>query len=132
MAKRLLDSNKLYPFFRKKRRGSSSPSRDDAAVWARELSALHGTGVIATPVYVEFLCGVTDRNEMDLAVAFLDAFENIDGGRILPEDWQAASDRARRVPASRKPRQVVDCLLFAITQRLNCGLLTDDKDLRRH
>jgi hypothetical protein len=81
---------------------------------------------------VEFLCGVTDRNEMDLALAFLDAFENIDGGRILPEDWRAAGNRARRIPASRKPRQVVDCLLFAIAQRLSCDLITDDKDLRRH
>ncbi|MEX0938721.1 MAG: PIN domain-containing protein [Pirellulales bacterium] len=131
MAKRLLDTSLLIPFFRGRRRQYESPTVQDAAAWARELIHIHGDGVIASPVYLEFTCGVDDDQEMSLALAFLDEFENIDGGHISDEDWKIAIQRAQRIFYPGRKRQVVDCLLFAIARRLNCDLKTKDRDLRR-
>jgi predicted nucleic acid-binding protein len=131
MPKRLLDSNVLYPYYRTQRRSTLQPSLAIARQWAQEYAATIGYGVIATPIYLEFLCGVTDREEMKLAIAFLDGFENIDGGRVSEQDWHRAQNYAKRIRENRKTRQVTDCLIRAIADRLNCELLTNDRDLRR-
>jgi hypothetical protein len=103
MPKRLLDSNVLYPYYRGKRRSISQPSVADAQQWAQKYAALIGYGVIATPIYLEFLCGVTDRDEMKLAIAFLDGFEmSMEGEcknktgvrrRIMPEEFATIEKR---------------------------------------
>jgi len=53
--------------------GGHSPagrSASDAAEWARTLIAIHDSDAIVTPVYVEFVAGVTNRAELELTRAY--------------------------------------------------------------
>ena len=50
------------------------------------------------------------------------------GGNVTTADWQEAIRIARRVPRNRKPRQLGDCLIRAIANRLRYKVETLDAD----
>jgi len=97
-------------------RGNSSIEQSDATV---------------TPVLLEFLCGVVDKRDMILARAFLKQFKAIDDRRILKPDWQEARRLAERVPANGRPRDLGDCLIRTIAQRLNYEVQSLDTGMPR-
>jgi predicted nucleic acid-binding protein len=87
---------------------------------------LEGTRAIVTPVRIEFICGAQSSTELELYEFFLEAFDVIDEGRILQDDWKEALRIARRVPRSGRKRQLGDCLIAAIARRLNWEVMTDE------
>jgi predicted nucleic acid-binding protein len=101
----------------------------DAEAGARELAQLRGTNCIVTPVYIEFVAGTASAHELQLARAYLSEFDIVDQGRILDEDWVEARHLAERVPRNRRPRQLGDCLIKAIAQRLNYDVDTFDEGM---
>jgi predicted nucleic acid-binding protein len=127
MAKRILDTSFLITHW--KRRGGQSPkdkTASDAKAWALELITIHNTNAIVTPVYLEVLVGVTNSNEMNLTRTYLSEFKIIDDGKITPKDWEKACQIAGRIPQSGKRRQLGDCLIAAISDRLKYEVLTMD------
>ncbi len=87
---------------------------------------MHQAKAIVTPIYVEFLVGTRDSSEQRLAEAYLAQFDNIDGGNIPKEDWDETLRIARRIPPTGKPRQLGDCLIRAIANRLKHTVITPD------
>ncbi len=125
--RRLLDTSVLMTHWNACRGESlSRKTIQDARQWAADLSNLHQTNTIATPVVVEFLAGVRSSSELTLAQAYLDGFHVIDGGRIPPEDWALAKQLAQRVPRDGKPRHLGDCLIAAIAQRFAWDVRSSD------
>ncbi len=133
MRKRVLDTSILILHWRTSRGGSSldRSTEDDARTWAHRLIALEKADAIVTPVYVEMICGVRGSHELLLTTAYLHSFRVIDGGNVLPEDWREAIRLARRVPRNGKPRQLGDCLVRAISDRLNHNVRTVDQGFPR-
>jgi predicted nucleic acid-binding protein len=130
MSKRVLDTNRLIdqfrllqPYARKK--------RDDAVRCADQLIELHETNAIVSPVEIEIIAGVVDPHEMELTIAFLGLFQIIDKRRILPEDWEEARRIAKHIGNSAKRRDLGDCLITAISNRLRHEVLTGDLGLKR-
>jgi predicted nucleic acid-binding protein len=121
----------IWHWQRSKQRARRPIESDDARPWARRLIDLRRTDAIVTPSYIEFVAGVRDTGELDLARSYLGEFRIIDGGRILPEDWVEARRLAERVPNDRKPRQLGDCLIRAIARRLKHEVLTLDRSFPR-
>ena len=80
----------------------------DAEVWAEKLIALERTNAIATPVYIELLCGVSSSHELQLTRAYLVKFHCVDDGQIAKEDWEEAIRLAQRIPVGNRPRQLGD------------------------
>jgi len=76
------------------------------------------TDAILSPIEIEFLVGVVDRHEMELAEAFLGEFHIIDGHNTLPQDWEEARRVARHIGYHATPRDLGDCLIIAICERL--------------
>ena len=133
MGEKVLDTCKLIrQWKRSRKRPLGDYTTSDAEEWAAELIELYKTNCILTPVYLEFIGGVVDRHEMELARAFLGAFSILDGGDIRPEDWTKARQLAERIPPDARPRGAIDCLIKAITIRLKCILETDDAGMPRH
>lgn len=133
MPRRVIDTNVLIELWhgRKpaRRPVRSEESADEAAAaWLR----LNPKDSILTPVRLEFLAGTRDKEEQRLADRFLAAFEVLDGGRVLPEDWERAERYARRIRGTGKARQAIDCLLLAICDRLHADLHTIDSGVSRH
>jgi predicted nucleic acid-binding protein len=64
---------------------------------------------------------------MKLARAYLGEFEIVDAGRILPADWKVAKQIAHRILRDRSPRQLGDCIIRAICNRLHLEVLTADR-----
>jgi predicted nucleic acid-binding protein len=89
------------------------------------------TNSIVCPVELEFLAGITDPREMDLAEEFFKRFRIIDERRILPEDWLEARRIAKHVLKDSGRRDLSDCLIAAIVNRLRREVLTKDRGLRR-
>jgi predicted nucleic acid-binding protein len=83
---------------------------------------------LVTPVVIEFLAGVRGRHELELADKFLSEFAVLDDGNVVPSDWQEARRLARRVPQDGTRRQLGDCLIRAIANRLRADVLTLDED----
>src|SRR5437762_2744634 len=110
MPRRVLDTNILINFWGRKRgeRRATEIDIDEATEWAEELIGLHGTNALVTPIYIEYLCGKGSEHEIDLARAFLEPFDLVDEGRILPEDWEDAKRIASRVPRDGSRRQMGD------------------------
>lgn len=102
------------------------PTVEAVATWARELIELHGTRAIVSPVLIEFLAGTSNATELRLAKAYLDPFEIVDQQRIPPQDWQEAVRLAQRVPRSGQRRQLGDCLIRSIANRLKYEVVTHD------
>jgi predicted nucleic acid-binding protein len=127
-----LDTSRLIAHWkRKKTRSIGEHTKEDAADWARELVGIERVSSIFSPVAIEFLCGVMNSHELELAQAFLDQFTIIDGGNLPREDWAEARRYAQWSRGDAKPRSLGDCLIFAIAKRLNYDLITNDDDLRR-
>jgi predicted nucleic acid-binding protein len=82
------------------------------------------------PVYIEFLAGVRNSVELQLATAYLKEFEILDNGTVEKADWSEAERVARRVPQDGRPRQLGDCLIRALAKRLRGDVAT--LDLRFH
>lgn len=132
MAKRVLDTNVLIRLWRG---GAPSPgpvnSLESARAAAQAWLEIEPHDVIVTPVRIEFLAGVRDREELKLADEFLAQFEVLDDGRVLPDDWKIAERLSRRVPWNGRARDALDCLIVAICERLHADFRSEDTGLPR-
>ena len=132
MVRRIFDTSILISDWhqnagKRPKRGSKRQFETWGNQRAKELIELHGSDLIATPVAIEFIAGVQSSDELRLARAFLKPFRVMDDGRILSEDWKEAERLAARVPSDGRRRQLGDCLIRAIADRLNCEVLSLDK-----
>jgi hypothetical protein len=128
MARRVLDSNVLINHwgFCRKRRQYEDIAADEAREWARQLIALYSTNAIVTPIYIEYLVGQPTALAVKLAEAYLDEFTVIDQGKIIDQDWDDAIRIARRIPPKGNLRQLGDCLIRAICNRLRYEVVSTD------
>jgi predicted nucleic acid-binding protein len=127
MKKRILDTNILIGLWQQRRSNSQAPvTTAKVKSWAKELINLYDTNAIVTPVYLEMLAGVSSKRELGLTRAFLDEFTCIDEGQIPKEDWDNAIRLAARIPRDGRPRQLGDCLIRALADRLRCEVITRD------
>ena len=132
MPKRVLDTNVLighwldFP-------GQGLAGRTGAGMqkWAKHLIELQDSNLIVTPVWIEVVAGVTNKEELKLTLAYLKPFKIIDDGRILPIDWAAARQKAQRIPPNGRRRQLGDCLIKAIADRLHCDVVTWERHFPR-
>lgn len=127
MAKRLFDTSVLIRHWRRRAADDQNATTDVVQRWARELIELHGTDAIVSPVLIVFLCGTTSSYELELARAYLAAFQVIDQLRTPPEDWKEAQRLAQRVPRDGQRRQLGDCLIRAIANRLKHDVISHDQ-----
>jgi predicted nucleic acid-binding protein len=127
MARRILDSNRLINSWRRHRPRNRSAARRLAS----EMTAVHGTNAIVTPVAIEFLGGTHDRDELQLAREFLSCLDIVDDGRVLPEDLVRARALAERIPHGGQARGFADCLIRAIADRLHYEVDTADTGMPR-
>jgi hypothetical protein len=126
MTRRILDSQTLIGWWRKKAR-QSTPTEKEVRLWAQELIHVRGTDLIVTPVYLEVLVGTTSSHELRLHKCFLAEFRNLDNRNISSDDWRNAQKYAERVPRDGKKRQLGDCLVRALADRFRCSVDTGDK-----
>src|ERR1017187_2949364 len=105
MRRFLLDTSVLVRHWRGCRTGKKSAEikEGDAELWARRLIEIEDTNAIATPVLLEYLCGVRDQLELGLARAYLKPFRSVDKGKTLVADWRGAQRLAQRGPQNRQP-----------------------------
>ncbi len=129
----VLDTSILISHWRRCRsaRPLAQINETEAESWALRLIEIERSDAIVTPVLIEFLRGIGDKREMILARAFLKPFKAIDDRRTLKRDWQEALRLAERVPANRRPRDLGDCLIKAIAQRLNYEVRSLDTGMPR-
>ena len=128
MARKIFDTSALIRHWHDC--GGASPSGKtpaDAAKWAQDLITIHDTDAIVTPVFVEFIAGVTNSVELTLTRAYLEQFKVIDAGKITVEDWEETRRLAQRIPPTSKRRQLGDCLIAAIGKRLHYDVIRFDK-----
>src|SRR4029079_1597469 len=107
----------------------SYPSK--ATAWAEGLIEVYNTDLIASPILIEFLCGVENGADLVIRLAYLKPFRTIDEGSIPRDDWKEAERIAKRVPPRGGRRKLGDCLIKAISERLNCDVVTADSDFER-
>ena len=132
MLKRILDTSVLVKHWRLRRgEASGTVTPADVGTWARELISAWGTDAIVTPVQVEFVAGTTSARELQLARAFIEEFQVVDGGKVLNIDWQETLRIASRVPRDGRRRQLGDCLIRAIAKRLNHDVRSHDQGFPR-
>lgn len=112
--------------------GRKVRTEETARLAADEWLHKHPGDGLVTPVRLEFLGGTDDREEQRLGDLFLDRFPLYDGGRVLPEDWAVAERYARRIRGTGTKRDVIDCLVLALCDRLNADIYTLDLGARRH
>jgi|SRR5208337_3058368 len=131
--RRVLDTSILISHWHRcrKARPFAQINETEAESWALRLIEIERSDAIVTPVLIEFLCGTRDKREMILARAFLKPFKAIDDRRTLERDWQEALRLAERVPANRRRRDLGDCLISAIAQRLNHEVRSLDTGMPR-
>jgi len=129
MPRRVLDTNILIGHWIKKSRGAPMRSftTSNALRWGRELRESLDTNITLTPICLEFMCGQRSAHEIRLAKAYLSLLTVADGGMILKEDWIEAQRIAERVPRDGLRRQLGDCLIRAICNRLHLDVLTAEK-----
>jgi predicted nucleic acid-binding protein len=125
MANRIFDTSHLIHHWKSFPK-TTRPTPANLRSWSEKLIALYGTRRIVTPVYVEMVAGVSTAEELKLTKAYLAAFKIADAGKIPKEDWDEAKRMAQRVPPKGGKRQLGDCLVRAIAERLNCEVLTLD------
>jgi predicted nucleic acid-binding protein len=132
MSRKILDTSVLIYQWRRRRTVTDTDLTDRVVIeWSEELVELHGTDEILTPIRLEFICGAHSSQELQLYESFLGVLNVADGGNILTEDWQEAGRLARRVPPNGKPRQLGDCLVRAIANRLRVDVITFDEGFPR-
>jgi predicted nucleic acid-binding protein len=130
--RQVLDTSVLIHHWRRRSAGSLGHStKGDARRWARELIQLEETDAILSPVALEVLCGARDAHELGLSLAFIEGFRLADGGRVIPEDWEEARRVATRIPHDGRPRQLGDCLIRAIANRLRLRVKSFDTGMPR-
>ena len=121
--RRVLDTSILVSFWNRKldqRRNSTVlPTLEDAKTWAAELQKNRRAKAILTPIRIEFICGAQSGEMLKLYDAFLSEFDLLDKGIVQKSDWMEAEKIARRVPREARRRQMGDCLIRAIANRLN-------------
>ena len=128
----ILDTNVLIRHWNRSRpKQLDQATTEDAVAWAQKLIQVTRTKATVTPVAVEFVCGVLGRHEMELARAFLSQFVLADDGHITEEDWAHARRLAERVPHETRSRQLGDCLIKAIADRLRYAVETFDLGMPR-
>ncbi len=127
MLPKILDTNRLIRHWQAARPRTLAAARQAA----RDLCQRHGTSAIVTPVVIEFLGGMRDKDELARARAFLSELHIIDEGRILPEDFVNARALAERIPFIFRPRTFADCLIRAIADRLHYDVDTADAGMPR-
>ena len=128
MARSVLDTSYLIQWWRKKNSATRKVTERMIVKWANELQAMHETNAIVTPVVIEFIAGAQSRQESQHFEIYLDQFDIVDRGQITADDWKKARQFAKRIPRNGKPRQLGDCLISAIAQRLHHDVLTLDTD----
>jgi predicted nucleic acid-binding protein len=120
MAGRILDTSLLIRHWRDRAVGSLGNWKpENAGQWSDELIAIRRADAIVSPVYVEFVAGVRSSHELLLARAYLAKFRIVDAWNVTAEDRAMARQFAERVPKDGKPRQLGDCLIRAVAERLN-------------
>lgn len=127
MAKKVLDTSVLLHHWG--RSGGNSPAErtvDEARDWGKELAGLHDTDAIVTPVHLEVVVGVVSAHQLDLMRAFLGQFRIIGNGNVTSEDWNEARRIGERVPRDGHRRQLGDCLIRAIANRLRHDVIAFD------
>ena len=133
MARQVLDTNRLLAFWHGKlpRPGQfgSVRSVNHAVEAAERVYMSYPDAALVTPVRLEFLGGTRDKDELSWADAFLDEFDVIDSGDVIPQDWAEAERLARRVRHGGRSRGAIDCLIVAICNRLHLELYSDDSGL---
>jgi predicted nucleic acid-binding protein len=129
----VLDTNVLIAHWRRSRKGKpiSEIKATEVGDWARRLIDVERTSAVVTPVVVEFLCGISQQSELNLARSYLKPFQVIDNGKMLVGDWREAERLAARVPPSGRPRDLGDCLIRAIAARLHYEVRTFDRGMPR-
>ncbi len=130
MPDRILDTSRLIQHFQDFRPFAGKTPKE-AEDWADQLIRTRGSRDIVSPVEVEFLCVMMDRNELALREAFLSRFRVIDDHKTLPGDWDEARRLARHAGFHTRPRKLGDCLIQAIAERLNRDVDTADSDFDR-
>ncbi len=128
MSRRVLDTNILVSYWGYRRQGRryEDIQTSDARSWAQALIKFYRGDAIVTPIYIEYLAGQPTARAVGLAEAYLGEFEVIDQGSILDEDWEDAIRIARRIPPLGNLRQMGDCLIRAICNRLNHEVISTD------
>src|SRR5437660_193519 len=120
MKKVVLDTSVLISFWRQRRAAALvNNSAKQAESWGRDLVRLHDTDAIVTPVYIEMVAGTMNRHELSLTKAYLKTFRCIDQGNILSRDWQEAIRVAQRIGRQPLRRDLGDCIIRAIADRLH-------------
>jgi len=99
--------------------------------WAQQVIDLYRSNAIVTPVAIEFLAGFGNAAELRHGELFQAAFDCLDQRDIRTEDWDESYRLARRVPRDGKPRQLGDCLIRAIANRLKREIQTRDTGFPR-
>lgn len=129
MPRRVLDTNVLINHWGDSLGGRHISEQSDRAVkgWARRLIKLCGTDAILARVYIEFVAGQASERQVALARAYLAEFTIVDQGMIRERDWVDALRIAERVPRDGLRRQLGDCLIRAICNRLGYEVLTYEK-----
>ena len=95
-------------------------------VEARRLVDVYQTDAIVTPVYIEMVAGTRNGDELRRTRVFLSEFKVIDEWDVSSEDWQEAKRLAERVPRDGRRRQLGDCLVQAIANRLRYEVFAID------
>lgn len=90
------------------------------------MSELQDVDAIVTPVCLEMIVGTVTKHELELTRAYLDEFDVLDRGDVRPKDWEEARRIAERIPPDGKPRDLGDCLIRAIANRLKRDVLSLD------
>jgi predicted nucleic acid-binding protein len=71
------------------------------------------------------------RQVLDTSVLVHEEFRLADDGAVTMEDWEEARRLAVRVPRVGRPRQLGDCLIRAIANRLRLRVKTFDIGMPR-
>jgi predicted nucleic acid-binding protein len=122
MAKRIIDTSYLISHW-KAFPDPTGRTTENMRLWAEKFIAQYGTSLIVSPVYLEMVAGVTSSDELKLTHAYLDPFVIVDAGNIPKADWEEARRIAQRVAPNGGKRQLGDCLVRAIANRLNCDVV---------
>jgi predicted nucleic acid-binding protein len=125
---RILDTNVLINHWCRAFEKDTTPS--ELKAHAVELIELQGTSGIVSPVLIEFLAGARNSNELKLFRAYLEPFEVLDKGVIPARDWEEAKRFAQWIRRDRK-RDLGDCLIQAIAERLKADVVSSDLDIKR-
>jgi predicted nucleic acid-binding protein len=98
-----------------------------AGEWGKQLIKIHDSDAIVTVIMIEILGGTTSAAELTLMRAFLRPFQCVDQQKVTAHDWREAIRLSSRVPRDRRTRQLGDCLIRAIANRLHYDVITHDQ-----